>query len=588
MNRNCTSQDQPSRSRSRIMYWGFLVLFGVMFMRLVFLHVLEAKSLADRADRQHHRSVELTPTRGTIMDRTGSPLALTVEKPTLYAVPAVIENPNAVAQRLAPLIHQPVDRVAAVLQGEQKWVRVKAQLSEDEAHAVRALGVTGLYLRLDPYRMYPKGPFLSHLLGFVGADAQGREGLEFQYNALLGGQPLRLRLDRDGNGTVISLTGPNAQHSQQGYRLTLTIDEVIQYIAEQELQEALHRTRARRGIVLVMEPFTGAMLAWAVQPTFDPNQVRGLGPADWRNRAITDPYEPGSTFKTIIAAAALEEKLLTPESMIYCGEGQMEIAGTVVRDPARLGWVTMTEAFARSSNVAMIKTAHALGAQRVWSYVRKFGFGEKTNIDLPGESRGMLKEPAHWSQRTLASIAIGQEIGVTPLQMIRAISAIANGGWVITPFVVSQVTDVLGQPQAGRPALEKRMAISHMTSQIVTRMLERVVQEGTGRRALLEAYSVAGKTGTAQKYDRTTGRYSWTKLIASFVGFVPAHDPRLAILVILDEPQGDTAGGVVAAPVFRRIAERALQHLHVAPAPAKVVRVRMRADTPAALTVSMP
>ncbi|RMH31139.1 MAG: penicillin-binding protein 2 [Nitrospirae bacterium] len=587
MKRNCSFHDRPNRSRNRVVACGFLVLFGAIFIRLVFLHVLEAKSLADWADRQHHRSIELVPTRGMIVDRGGSPLALTVEKPALYARPSVIEKPQAVARRLAPLIHLPADHLVALLQQKRKWIKVKEELSETEARAVRALGIEGLHVRLDPDRVYPKGPFLSHLLGFVGAETRGREGLEFQYDALLRGSPLRLQLDRDGHGAVISLTRSNGRYSRQGYRLTLTIDEVIQYIVEQELQAAVQRTRARRGIALVMEPFTGAMLAWAVQPTFDPNNVSGLRPAEWRNRAITDPYEPGSTFKTIIVAAALEEKLLTPETVIYCGEGRMKIAGTVVRDPARLGWVTMTEAFARSSNVAMIKTAHALGAQRVWSYVRKFGFGEKTQIDLPGESRGILKQPAHWSQRTLASIAIGQEIGVTPLQMIRAIAAIANGGWVVTPFVVSQMTDMLGQPQSGRPTWEKRMAISHTTSQIVTRMLESVVREGTGRRAWLEAYPVAGKTGTAQKYDRTTGRYSWTNLIASFIGFVPAHDPRLVILVMLDEPQGETAGGVVAAPVFRRIAERALQHLHVAPAPPKIVRVRIEAKAPTALNVSM-
>lgn len=575
MNRNQPyHRDPPSRVRTRLVCVGFMVGFSVILVRLLFLQVLGAESATGRATQQHHRLVDVAPLRGNIVDRAGSPLALIMEKPVLYGNPTAIQNPDRVAKRLATILGEPVARISALLKQPRTLVWVKSQLSASEVEAIRAMGVEGLHIRMEPQRVYPKSPFLSHLLGFVGVDGRGLEGLEFQYDALLRGERQRVEFDRDGLGHMISLRGAHRRLPPQGFRLTLTIDEVIQYIAEQELETAVKRARAKRGIALVMDPATGAMLAWAVHPTFDSNNIAGLTAASWRNRAITDPYEPGSTLKAVVAAAAVEEQLMTPEAMVYCGEGEMTVAGTVVRDPANLGWVRFAEAFARSSNVAMIKIADMLGPQRLSEYLKKFGFGEKTGIDLPGESRGIFKPLDRWGKRTLASMAIGQEISVTPLQLLRAISAIANGGWVMTPFVVAQVTDSRGQPVSWSRMLDKRMVISHDTSQTITTMLEEVVRQGTGKQASLNDYPVAGKTGTAQMYDPAMGRYSSSKVVASFVGFVPAHDPRLAILVVIDEPRAGATGGVVAAPAFRHIAERALRHLQIAPVVPTLVRFR--------------
>jgi cell division protein FtsI (penicillin-binding protein 3) len=293
---------------------------------------------------------------------------------------------------------------------------------------------------------------------------------------------------------------------------------------------------------------------------------------DWRNRAVTDPYEPGSTLKIVMAAAALEEHVMNPDTLIYGGEGQMAVAGTIVHDPAKTSWMTFSEAVAQSSNVGAIKVAMELGQDRVFEYLRAFGFGEKTDIDLPGESSGILREPSKWSGRSLSSIAMGQEIAVTPIQMVTAMSVVANGGWLMTPYVVSSVLDSQGQAILSKDPLPKRRPISPETAGALTRILETAVETGTGKRAKLAEYRAAGKTGTAQKFDQETGSYSSSRVIASFVGIAPVDQPRLTMLVVIDEPKIGNWGGEIAAPVFRKVAERVLPHLGVLPGGSPIIR----------------
>jgi cell division protein FtsI (penicillin-binding protein 3) len=316
--------------------------------------------------------------------------------------------------------------------------------------------------------------------------------------------------------------------------------------------------------MIVMDPRSGAVLAMAVSPRFDPNTVGSLAPDRWRNRALTDTYEPGSTMKAVIAAAALEEKVMTPSSMIYGENGQLAIANTIIHDHEKAGWMTFAQMIQKSSNIGAAKVGMALGEWRVFDYLKEFGFGDKSGIDLPGETAGLLRGPRQWGKRSLASISMGQEVGVTPLQMVTAISAIANGGVLMKPYVVSEIRNGKGQLVAQNMPQAKRRVISADTARTLTTLLEGVVTHGTGGKAAIPGFRVAGKTGTAQKVDPRTGKYSSTLLVGSFLGYVPAEDPRLAMIVVIDEPRGEGWGGVVAAPVFRRVGEQVLNYLGVA------------------------
>jgi cell division protein FtsI (penicillin-binding protein 3) len=572
MRQNSQEISATCRYRSAIMCLAFLVGFVIVFARLFFLQVIQAEQGADQVRKQHYTSMMLQANRGVIVDRSGKPLALNVDLASVFAMPNNIHDPAHVAKKLSRVLNLPALSLKKRLNKPQPFVWLKRKVGPETAEAVRALSLSGVDIVMEPRRFYPKGGLLSHLIGFAGIDSQGLEGLELQYEKYLRGQKRRVRFQRDALGRTISLVGAEGQRPSQGYRIVLTIDEVIQYIAEQELESALNQTGAQKGAVLVMDPKTGAVLAWALRPSFDPNQPPAGSAAIWRNRAITDPYEPGSTLKIIVAAAALEEGVVHPDSLIYGGEGQMPVGGTIVHDPAKSGWMTFAEVLTQSSNVGIIKTAMSVGESRLFEYLRSFGFGEKTEIDLPGESTGILRDPSVWSSRSLASMAIGQEIAVTPIQLLTALSAIANGGWLLKPYVVSEVIDSDGNLVMERTPEVKRRPISHETAQTLINLLKDVVENGTGKRAFLSGYQVAGKTGTAQKFDKTLGRYSSTKIVGSFAGFVPANDPRLAMLVIIDEPQTQKWGGVVAAPVFRKVAERVLRHLQVPPGQSNILK----------------
>ncbi len=553
------------RYRSAVVCCVFLVGFAVIVSRLFYLQIIRAPEGARQAQSQHFESVEVQGDRGVIVDRSGSTLALNVEVPSAWARLARITDPKLVAQKLAPVLEVSASGLEEKLAQKHRNVQLKPKLTPEAAASIRALRLPGISIAMESHRFYPKGSLLSHLLGFAGRDSRGLEGLEWRFDSYLRGQKRTVQFRKDALMGRISLIGDGGQQPQEGYRLTLTIDEVIQYIAERELDVAMAETKAQRGAILVMDPMTGAVLAWVLRPSFDPNHFQDW-PAELRvNRAVTDPYEPGSTLKVVIAAAALEAGVKTPDELIFCGNGEMPIAGTLMHDPKKHGWMSFADVMAYSSNIGMSKVAESLGPEQVYRFLRDFGFGERTGIDLPGESAGMLPSVEDWDGRTLSSLAIGQTVSVTPIQLLTAISAVANGGSLHRPYVVSSVED----PQRGSIVTEasalRREPISYETSQTLTEILTTVVTKGSGKKAGLREYSVAGKTGTAQKVDKDTKAYSSTKVIGSFVGFVPSRDPRLAMLVIIDEPEGKGWGGEVAAPVFRRVAEQALRHLKVAP-----------------------
>ncbi len=553
----------PSRGRRYILLHLLLAGFGVILFRLVSLQVLQAAELTARADRQHQKSVTLEGARGTVTDRHGKVLAMNVEVPSIFGVPTSLDSPANAARSLSPVLHIRREEIEKKLRQDKHFVWLARKVEPDQGRRLEQLSIDGIGMVMEGRRFYPKGPLLAHVLGFVGMDGVGLEGLERRYESQLHGEKRLTILQRDALGRTVFPKGLREQVPATGQALTLTIDEVIQYIAEKEIDEAVDHARAKSGTIIVMEPRTGAILAMAVSPRFDPNTVASLTADRWRNRALTDTYEPGSTMKVVVAAAALEERVMMPGSMLFGENGRMTIANTTIHDHEKLGWMTFAQMIQKSSNIGAAKTGMLVGDQRLYRYLQAFGFGQRTDIDLPGEVSGLLKSPREWGRRSLASISMGQEVGVTPLQMITAVSAIANDGVLMKPYVVAEVRDQKGQRVKEILPQVKRRVVSPATARTLTTIMEGVVTSGTGTKAAIPGFRVAGKTGTAQKVDPRTGTYSSALSIGSFVGFVPADAPRLAIIVVIDEPQGEAWGGVVAAPVFQRVGEQVLTYLGV-------------------------
>jgi len=551
--------------RGRRIVAALLLVIGfvVVLVRLFNLQVLQAAELTVKADRQHRKSVSLEGARGTIYDRHGKVLAINLDVPSVFGVPVSLENPASVARDLSRVLHIRADEIEGKLKQDRSFVWIARKLDPEQGRSLERLSLEGIGTVMEGRRFYPKGPLLAHVLGFAGLDGQGLEGLERRYEPYLRGEKQMVVLQRDALGRTVFPKGLSDRAPDAGHGVVLTIDEVIQYIAEAELEQAVKATRAKGGIVIVMEPRSGAILALAVNPRFDPNSVGALTADRWRNRAVSDAYEPGSTMKVFVAAAALEEKIMRPGSLLYAENGQMQVAHTVIHDHEKAGWLTFAQVIQRSSNIGAVKIAMELNEDRLYRYLRAFGFGERTEIDLPGEIAGLVKGPQDWGRRSLASIAIGQEIGITPLQLVTAVSAVANGGWLMKPYVVAEVRDSSGRTVARTTPIVRRRPISPETTHTLAGILEGVVTTGTGTRAAVPGYRVAGKTGTAQKIDPATGAYSSTQVVGSFVGFAPMENPRLAVIVVVDEPQSDAWGGMVAAPVFRRVVEQALPYLGV-------------------------
>jgi cell division protein FtsI (penicillin-binding protein 3) len=526
------------------------------------LQVLQAAELTAKADRQHQTTVSVEGVRGAIVDRHGKVLAMNLEVPSVYGVPTVLDSPARTARELAPLLHVRSEELERKLRQQRGFVWLARKVDPDRRHLVeRVSSMEGVGVKMEGRRFYPKGPLLSHVLGFAGMDGEGLEGIERRYEKELRGEKRAIVLQKDARGRAVFPKGLSEEPAPApGHQLVLTIDEVIQYIVEKELEEAVARSRAKSGTAIVLDPGSGALLALAVSPRFNPNAIAGLEPDRWRNRAVADAYEPGSTMKAILAAAAIEEGVMTPTTLVYGEQGRLAVSNTVIHDHEKLGWMSFAQVVQKSSNVGAAKVGMALGEERLYRYFRAFGFGERTEIDLPGETAGLLKNPKEWGKRTAASVSMGQEIGVTPIQMVSAMAAIANGGILMKPYVVSEIRDAHGQVIKRVLPSVKRRVISPETARTVTSILEGVVTDGTGSKAAIEGFRVAGKTGTAQKIDPRTRAYSTTKFVSSFAGYVPAENPKLAMIVVIDEPSGEAWGGTVAAPVFRRVGEQVLKY----------------------------
>jgi cell division protein FtsI (penicillin-binding protein 3) len=552
-----------SRGRRYVLLLLLLCGFGVVLFRLVTLQVLQAAELSAQANRQHQKTVSLEGARGMIVDRHGKILAMNVEVQSVFGVPNTVDSPIKTARQLSPILHVKTDELERKLRQDRRFVWLARKLDPEQGRRLDRLSLDGIGVVMEGRRFYPKGPLLAHVLGFSGMDGEGLEGVEHRYEPYLHGEKRMMVLQRDAFGHTVFPKGMMERSPTPGHSLTLTIDEVVQYIVERELEDAVGRARAKSGTMIVLDPKTGAVLAMAVSPRFDPNAVSALNPDRWRNRALTDAYEPGSTMKAMMAAAAIEERVVRPNTMVFGEHGRMTVANTVIHDHERLGWISFAQVIQKSSNIGAAKTGMALGEHRLYRYLQAFGFGQRTEIDLPGEGVGLVRDPKDWGRRSVASISIGQEIGVTPLQMVSAVAAIANDGMLMKPYVVSEIRDADNHILRQVPPQAKRRVISRETARSVTKILEGVVTDGTGTNAAIPGFRVAGKTGTAQKIDPRTGAYSASRFVASFAGYAPADNPQLAMIVVIDEPLGDTQGGAVAAPVFSRVGEQVLSYLGV-------------------------
>jgi len=546
--------------------------FGGLTARLGWLMVVKHGELTQIAERQYSRTIVLYAQRGPIVDRQGGALATSAATESLFVQPRSVGDPVRVAARLASILGQPESEVHAALTGSRAFVWLRRKLPPTVAEQVRALREPGLGFLPEPLRLYPNRELAAHVLGFEGAEG-GLEGVERAFNADLAGVPGKAITGRDALGREVA--APHVlQQPQPGHGVMLTIDKTIQYIAERELDAAYRRTHAKAAIAVVLEPRTGDVLAMAMRPTFNPNTFLDVPSSDyWRNRAVTDPFEPGSTFKAIMAAAALEAGVIRPDDRIYAENGAITLAGTTIRDWKKYGWLTFAEVLQNSSNVGSIKVGLSLGRDRYYRYMRAFGFGAPTNVGLAGESRGLLREPQRWSLLSLPTMSIGQEISVTALQMVTAFGAIANGGTLMQPRLVRSTFDAEGRETRHFEAKAIRQVVSPATARTLSNLLAGVVESGTGRLAAIPGYAVAGKTGTAQKLDPSTRRYSHAPGVLSFVGFAPADEPRFVMLVMLDEPRNEKWGSEAAAPIFSAIGREILRYLEVPPRDVQPVQI---------------
>jgi cell division protein FtsI (penicillin-binding protein 3) len=538
---------------------AWLVLIGA---RLGMLQVRDHEKYQQRASSQQLRVMELDPPRGTIYDSRGRELAVSVPVDSLYALPREIEDPAAVAAALAPVLGKDAAEIEGRLTGGQDWVWIDRKLDPPTASAVEALGLAGVGFVEESKRYYPMRELAAPLLGYVGTDDSGLRGLEYLYDGEIAGRGARRPVIRDNRGgRRLAFPDLSFVEATPGRDLYLTLDAGNQHVVEQELAAAVEKHRAKSGWAVILDPNDGAVLAMATYPPFDANRALEHEGRE-RIHPVADTFEPGSTFKVITAAAALEANLVDPSDVFDCEMGAITVFGSRIKDHHPYGMLTFRDVLAKSSNVGAIKIGMRVGARPLFDVIRGFGFGEKTGIDLPGEAMGGLRPFDQWSRVTPAYVSFGQGVSVTPIQLTSAIAAVANGGTLYRPYLVravagDEVTEV-------RPVVRGR-PISESTALQLERMLESVFEPGgTAQRATIPGYRLAGKTGTAQKI--VDGRYSQTLFVPNFVGFAPARRPVIAGLVAIDEPRsGVTAGGVVAAPVFSAIARRVLPYLGVRP-----------------------
>lgn len=542
--------------RADILTCVLFVVLGLVGLRLLNLQIFDHHLYHEEVIRRFTLDEVLAP-RGDIFDRKGEVLARDVETLTVCACPRVIRDPEKAALKLAPLLSMDEEKLKEQLSLNTSFVVLRAKVGASIGNALKEARVDGVYWIRETQRFYPKAPLLSSILGFVGADRRGLEGLEHVFNDLLQGKNGYATFERDALGQEIPTT-VSIHPPEKGKSLHLTVDTTIQFFVEEALDRAMERTKAKRGVIIVNDPKTGDILALASRPGFDNRRFRDFPPETWRNYAINMVIEPGSTIKPLILAAAIEERAVSLGDAFFCS-GATYVHNHRVRCVKAHGQEKLEDVLINSCNVGIISIAQKLGKEKLHRYLKNFGLGEKTGIPLPGEEGGLLRRPEQWSLLSIGAVPIGQEMMVTPLQLLFAISSIANKGTLMQPRLVKKIVDASGSTVQEFLPSPVRRVVSEKTAVLVLSMMEKVVTEGTGKKAQVVGYRIGGKTGTGQKAGQG-GRYVPGAYYSSFIGFFPLPDPRFGVLVVLDEPEGEYYGGDIAAPVFQEVAEKILRY----------------------------
>src|SRR5579872_1042909 len=556
------SNPNPGKN-SRLYFLGAVLLFWCLAIcaRLIYLQVFRYGNFVKQAEHQQQRAIPLSAKRGVIYDRAGRELAMSVLVDSAFAVPGEVKDLPTAVSLITRITGADRNVVLADCRNHKTFCWVARKADDETIQRIKSLNLQGIHFQKEPRRFYPARDLAAQVVGSVGMEDVGQSGIEHEFDDELRGRAGKMFISVDARRQWFA---DIEKQPEPGENIVLTIDKNIQYIAEKELDQAIHDTQAIAGTVIVENPHTGEILALANRPTFNPNLRKQITPAALSDRAVSDVYEPGSTFKLVTISAALEEKVTNPDEVFDCQMGSIVYNGMRIRDSRPHGLLPVWGVLAESSDVGAIKIALRLGEDRFYKYIRAFGFGQQTGVELPGETRGLTKPPSRWSKVSIAAISMGQEIGISPIQLTGLISTFANDGVWVAPHILVGKVEPQGAPQsvAFHPGASHRV-ISSYTAADMRSMMQKVVLEGTGRKAILEGYSSAGKTGTAQKVDPATGAYSKTKYIGSFAGFAPVNNPQIVVAVILDSAVGLHQGGQVSAPVFTRITQQVLEYLHV-------------------------
>ena len=560
--------DKP-RWRVFIVATLLIALFAMVSVKALELQILDRERAFKIARKQHHGTSTLLPRRGKIFDRNGKELAVNIDVKSVYANPKKVTNPSETAKILSEKLNLSQKKILDRVSSDKSFVWIKRLAESESVEELQNLDITGLGYIPEPKRIYPNGHLMGQVIGITDIDSIGIEGIEYRYDRLLTGKTRKITLKRDARGHKI-LNDPSEiqdidQYKTSGHDIVLTIDSQIQYIVERQLKEGIEEMGGEKGMAIVMNPETGEVLAMASYPFLDPNNFSKFPEVNRRNLPIWYAHEPGSTMKVFLAASALDDKKVNPNSKFNCENGRRRIGSAVIRDIKPRGTLTVAEIVKYSSNIGASKIGELLGRDKYYKYLNKFGFGKKTGIGLPGESSGLLAAPRKWGPIELATISFGQGISVTSLQLVTALSAIANGGYLMKPYVIEKIVGPDGNViEQNSPEVVTR-AISYDTSYQMKQIMQGVVENGTGKKAQIPGFSVAGKTGTAQIPNPKSGGYYSDRYIASFIGFAPVEDPAIVMVVVVEAPRKKTHGGSVAAPIFKQIAEKVLFHMGLSP-----------------------
>ncbi len=564
-------KDIPRLERWKIMALALVMVCGAagLVSRAYYLQIVRHDFFYTKSLQQNRQAVEIRPERGEILDSRGNKLAISLESESVYVQPHKIVSKKKVARKLARILPFSSRQIYRKLASKKSFVWIARDVLPSQAEKIKKLHLDGLGFVKESRRFYPNRELAGQLLGFVGVDSKGLEGIEHFYDRYLQGKKNIVFLERDARRGILDPGDLGSVEGTRGKTVMVTIDRTIQHTVEQELARAVAGSGAKRGLAMVMDVESGAVLAMSQYPFFNPNSFTSSKPSIWRNRAVVDMIEPGSTFKVFTVAAALDQGVITPDTCFDCEQGKYRIGGRTIHDTHKHGKLNVSEIIKLSSNIGCSKIAARLGKQGLYDFLSRCGFGSPTGIDFPGEKQGVLRDWHRWRDVDLSNISFGQGVGVSPVQLMMAYAALANGGYLVKPYLVKQVVNENGwKVYEHHPASERRRAFSPKVARQVSAMLETVVDDdGTAPKARIPGYQVAGKTGTSQKYDSQQKKYSRKNYLASFIGFIPAPENhgKLLVYVMLDEPRTSIYGGMVAAPAFSRIGQRLLAYLNVEP-----------------------